>query len=264
MLELTQDNYHSIAANLEYMSRSQYTGFVYECEAKEMVKLTGDWVDVATTAQEVGQYVHSWNAGKQKEFQENHPNMFTKANTLKADYLVANTMIDCLQNDPFAMSYLEGEKERILTAEMYGAPWKIMMNVHSIPSRRMVDLMTTRSIIGKVWDEAVHGYVSFIELAKAPIKAAIYAEVERLAMGRAAEDWSEFMVVAVSKEKYPDKAVFNMTNPTRIAAELATFEANMPRIIALKAGLEAPRRCEKCNYCRSTKVLSQVIQYSVG
>ncbi|MDP4160344.1 MAG: PD-(D/E)XK nuclease-like domain-containing protein [Bacillota bacterium] len=261
MLELTQANYHSIAANREYLSRSQYRGFVHECEAKEMAKLSGDWVDVPTTAQEVGQYVHSWNAGTQNEFRATHPNMFTKANTLRADYLVANTMIDCLQDDPFAMSYLDGEKETILTAELYGAPWKIMMNVQNIRSRRMVDLMTTRSILGKVWDEAVHGYVSFIELAKAPLKAAIYAEVERIALGRAAGDWSEFMIVAVSKEKYPDKAVINLTNPTRLAAELAAVEAAMPRIIALKAGLEEPIRCERCDYCRSTKVLSEVIQY---
>jgi len=87
-------------------------------------------------------------------------------------------------------------------------------------------------------------------------------ESERLAMGRAAEDWSEFMIVAVSKEKFPDKAVINLTDPTRLAAELAAVQANMPRILALKAGLEEPIRCENCNYCRSTKVLNKVIQYA--
>ena len=46
MLLLTHDNYHSIAANLDYMSRSQYAGFVYECEAKEIAKLFDVWVDV--------------------------------------------------------------------------------------------------------------------------------------------------------------------------------------------------------------------------
>jgi len=264
MLELTHDNYHSIEANLEYMSRSQYIGFVYECEAKEMAKLTMAWVDVPTVAQEVGQYVHSWSAGKQAEFRENHPGMFTKALVLRSEYLHANTMIDCLQEDPFVMSYLHGEKETIMTAEMYGAPWKIMMNVHSIPSRRIIDLVTTRSIIEKVWDEAARRYVSFIELYKVPLKVAIYSEVERFGMGRAVEDWSEFMIVAVSKERYPDKAVINMTNPTRTVAELEAVEANMPRIIALKAGLEEPIRCEKCNYCRSTKVLSHLVQYSEG
>ena len=262
MLELMQDNYHSCAANLEYMSRSQYVGFVFECEAKEMAKLSMEWVDVPTTAQEVGQYVHSWSAGTQAEFRAIHTSMFTKANTLRAEYLLANTMIDCLQEDLFVMSYLDGEKEKILTAEMYGVPWKIMMNVHSIVPRRIVDLITTRSIIEKVWDEAARRYVSFIELYKAPLQVAIYSEVERLAMGRAAEDWSEFMIVAVSKEKYPDKAVLNMTNPTRLAAELTAIEAHMPRIIALKARLVEPTRCANCNYCRSTKMLSGAIQYS--
>jgi len=261
MLLLTHDNYHSIAANLDYMSLSQYVAFVYECEAKAMAKLSDVWVDVPTTAQEVGQYVHSWNAGTQDEFMMNHRSMFTKALTLRAEYLVANTMIDCLQEDPFVMSYLDGEKEKIMTAEMFGAPWKIMMNVHSLVPRRIVDLITTRSITAKVWDEATRAYVSFIELYKGPLKAAIYSEVERLAMGRVAEDWSEFMIVAVSKENYPDKAVINLTNPTRLAAELAAVQANMPRIIALKAGLEEPIRCEACNYCRSTKVLNKVIQY---
>lgn len=264
MLELTHANYHSKEENLEYMSRSQYMGFVYECEAKEIAKLSGEWVDLQTTAQEVGQYVHSWNAGTQDEFRANHPSMFTKANSLRSEYLVAHSMIDCLQKDPFVMSYLDGEKEKIMTAEMFGAPWKIMMNVYSVDSRRIVDLMTTRSIIEKVWDEAARKYVTFVELYKAPLKAAIYAEVERLAMGRAAEDWSKFMLVAVSKEKYPDKAVLNMTNPARIATELAAVETNMPRIISLKAGLAKPARCEMCNYCRSTKVLSKVIQYSTG
>src|SRR5665648_822834 len=261
MLLLTQDNYHSIQANLDYMSRSQYVGFVYECEAKEIAKLSDDWVDVPTTAQEVGQYVHSWNTGTQDEFRANHPGMFTKAKGLRSEYLLANTMIDCVREDPFVMSYLDGNKEMIKTAEMYGATWKIKMNVHSLVPRRLVDLRTTRSILEKVWDEAARRYVSFLEFYKAPLQMAIYLEVERLAMGRGAEDWSEFIIVAVSKEKYPDTAVLNMTNPTRLAAELAAVQMNMPRIITLKAGLAEPIRCEVCNYCRSTKVLNKVVQY---
>lgn len=261
MLLLTLDNYHSIQANLDYMSRSQYVGFVYECEAKEIAKLSEVWVDVPTTAQEVGQYVHSWNAGTLEEFRANHPNMFTKANSLRSEYLLANTMIDCLREDPFVMSYLDGEKETIKTAEMYGATWKIRMNVHSLLQRRIVDLRTTRSILEKVWDEAARRYVSFLEFYKAPLQMAIYSEVERLAMGRAAEDWSEFIIVAVSKEKYPNKAVLNMTDPTRLAAELVAVQTNMPRIRTLKAGLAEPIRCEVCNYCRSTKVLNKVVQY---
>jgi len=136
MLLLTHDNYHSIEANLDYMSRSQYAGFVYECEAKQMAKLSDVWVDVSTTAQEVGQYVHSWNDGTQEEFMMNHQTMFTKALTLRAEYLVANMMIDCLEEDPFVMSHLEGAKETIMIAEMYGVTWKVMANVQSSERRK--------------------------------------------------------------------------------------------------------------------------------
>ncbi|HBP64076.1 MAG TPA: hypothetical protein DD730_07360 [Desulfosporosinus sp.] len=261
MLLLTHDNYHSLEANLDYMSRSQYTGFVYECEAKEMAKLSDVWVEVLTTAQEVGQYVHSWSAGTPEAFMMNHRTMFTKASTLRAEYLVANTVINCLQEDLFVMSHLEGVKEKIMTADMFGVTWKVMANVQSTERRQIIDLATTRSITKKVWDEGTRLHVSFLELYKSPLKAAIYTEVERIALGRADGDWSEFLLVAVSKEKYPDKAVITMTDPNRSAAELAKVELNMPRIIAFKSGLEAPIRCEGCDYCRATKVLSAAINY---
>ncbi len=261
MLVLTQDNYHSIQANLDYLSRSQYVGFVYECEAKEMAKLADVWVDVPTTAQQVGQYVHSWNAGKQFEFMLKHRTMFTKALTLRADYLVANTMIDCLEEDPLVMSTLEGEKDRILTAELYGVTWKVMANVLSSDRRQIIDLATTRSITEKVWDEGTRHHVSFLELYKYPLKAAIYTEVERIARGRAFGDWSEYLLVAVSKEKYPDKALIRLTDPARWVTELTEVERNMPRLIALKTGLAEPIRCERCDYCRATKVLTGAVHY---
>ncbi len=262
MLELTQDNYHSLAANLEYMSRSQYTGFVYECEAKAMAKLADVWVDVPTIAQEVGQYVHSWNAGTQDEFTANHPSMFTKADSLRSEYLHANTMIDCLQADPFVMSYLEGEKETIMTAELYGVTWKVMPNVLNRERRQMIDLATTRSITEKVWDEVTRKKLSFVEVYKYSLKMAIYSEIERLAIGRAPRDWSEFLIVAVSKERSPDKAVINLTDFARLEVELTRVEVAMPRIIRVKSGLEAPKRCECCDYCRSTKVLTAALYYS--
>lgn len=262
MLSLTNENYHSIQANLDYMSRSQYIGFAYVCEAREMAKLAGTWIEFLTTPLIVGNYVHSWNSGTQVEFVANNPWIFTKANTLRAEYQLADEMIVSLQDDPFVMACLDGEKDKILTAEMYGATWKIMMNARNNTARHIVDLRTTRSIQEKVWDEVSRTHVSFLAYYKAPLQAAIYTEIERLAMGRAAEDWSEFWVVAVSKEKFPDKAVFNMTDSTRLGTELAAVQTKMPRIIAVKSGQEQPARCEVCDYCKSTKVLSGAVLYS--
>ena len=261
MIILTHDNYHSLEANRDYMSCSQYKGFL-ECEAKESAKISGAWEDILSTPLEVGQYVHSWNAARMMAFMETHPNMFKRDGYLKAEYVVANLMIECLQEDDFAMACLSGDKETILTADMYGATWKIMPDVLDSPAGRIVDLTTTSSIHEKVWQESSRSFVPFFEFQKKPLKMAIYSEVERLAAGRTAETYVDYLLVAVSKEKQPDKAVIRMTDSERLKTELQMIGANMPRISELKAGTLEPIRCEKCSYCRTTKALSDIIPYS--
>lgn len=261
MLKLNRENYHSNQANCDYMSRGQYKSFL-ECEAKEIAKLDRAWVDEPSIALEVGQYVHTFNDGTIREFISNHPGMFKKDGSLKAEYLVADRMIECLKRDPFAMYCLEGTKEQIITFEMFGAWWKVMLDVQNNERRRIVDLKTTRSITEKVWDEETRKKVSFIEAYQYPLQMAIYTEGERISEGRDEGDWSEFLIVAVSKEKSPDKAIINMTDHERLVKELAEVERNMPRILAVKAGIEEPVRCESCDFCRSTKTLTKAIHYS--
>ena len=53
-----------------------------------------------------------------------------------------------------------------------------------------------------------------------------------------------------------------MTDNARLVEELAKVEVNMPRILAVKAGLEEPVFCGQCDYCRSVKMLSGAIHYS--
>jgi len=261
-LLLNHENYFSNQASFEFMSRSQYKGFAYDCEAKEIAKLSGEWVEEVGVALMVGSYLHSWNQNTQREFIANRPEMFKKDGSLKAEYLIADKMIACLERDELAMYCLEGEKEKIITAQMFGATWKVMLDVQNNDRRRIVDLKTTRSITEKVWDEVAREKVSFVEAYQYPLQMAIYTEIERLAMGRDEGDWSKFLIVAVSKEKFPDKAVINMTDSERLVKELAQVEVNMPRILAVKAGLEEPIRCETCSYCRETKILTGAIHYT--
>jgi len=261
MLKLTKANYHSNQSNREYMSRGQYKSFL-ECEAKEIAKLNGAWVDEPFLPFLIGQYVHSWNDNTRGEFIAENPGMFKKDGSLKVEFIGADKMIECLKNDEFAMYCLDGTKEVIITFEMFGVWWKVMLDVQNNERRRIVDLKTTRSITERVWDEVERKKVSFIEAYQYPLQMAIYTEGERISEGRAEGDWSEFLIVAVSKEKSPDKAIINMTDPERLVKELAEVERNMPRILAVKSGVEEPVRCENCDYCRSTKVLTKAIHYS--
>lgn len=102
--------------------------------------------------------------------------------------------------------------------------------------------------------------VSFVEQWGYMIQAAIYSEVERIARGR--ESHRDFLIVAVSKEKVPDHAIIDLTDPVRLQDELSKIEANLPRILAVKSGAEKPDRCECCDYCKATKRVGKIIHYT--
>ena len=261
MLQLNKENYHSLKANQVYMSRSQYLDFL-NCEAYALAKIQGKWIEETSDAFLVGSYVHSWNEGARREFISEHPEMFTKAGGLKAQFQTADLMIETLAADPLVTYMLEGEKEVTFTAEFAGAIWKVRSDVYNQERRRMVELKTTKSILEKSWSQEHGSRVSFIEMYRYLLQAALYCEIERSANGREPGDWLEYYMVAVSKEKVPDKAVIDLRDPERYAEELAQIEFNMPRVLKVKAGEVDPARCEACDYCRSTKVLTGAIHYT--
>jgi hypothetical protein len=261
MLQLNKSNYHSVEADREYMSRSQYLGFM-SCEAKEFARLKGEWTEEKSDALLVGSYVHAWNDGTREQFKKETPEMFTKAGELKAQFKTADKMIEVLEKDPLCMFTLQGEKEVIIIAEFAGVVWKVMIDSYNREKRRKVDLKTTKSIREKHWNADQGQYVSFIENYKYPFQAAIYSEIERIAMGRPEGDWGQFFIVAVSKESCPDKEVIDMFDRDRYIIELEQVKVNMPRILAVKAGEIEPVRCERCDYCRSTRQLTGTVHYT--
>ena len=260
-ISLNRENYFSQQASIDYMSNSQYKDFL-SCEAMALAKIKGEWIEEPSKEFLVGSYVHSWQEHRQREFISEHPEMFKKnGGGLLKEFVDADKMISTLENDPFVAYVLQGQKEVILSAEMFGCRWKIMIDSHNPELRRNVDLKTTRSIVDLVWDEEIWGKVSFVEKYKYVTQAAIYSEVERLAHGRPEEDWFNFYIVAVSKDDFPDKEVISMVDPLRYQQELTSIEGNMPRILAIKAGEVEPSGCGKCDYCHSIKQLSEAIHY---
>ena len=262
-MALTKELYYSPEANWEYLSHSQYLNFL-ECESRTMAMLKGEWQEPPNDNLLVGSYLHSWNDNTIEEFKRNNPEIISQKGPtkgeLKANFQFANRMIETLENDPFCMFVLQGEKEVIMTAEMFGTPWKIRIDSYDREKRRLVDLKSTRSITELVWSNERWAKVSFIEAYHYLTQLAIYSEVERINTG--GRDYPEPLIVAVSKEEPPDKAIISLNDPARIQKELDAIESNMPRILAVKSGQEKPIRCERCAYCRSTKRLSKVMFYT--
>lgn len=264
--QLTASNYHSQEANLKFMGVSQYKSWL-ACEANTLNWLQSGNADDDTDALMVGKYVHAWSEGPEafeKFKRENSDYIYNNKGKAYAPFIKADEMIAVLQGDPKVMFYLNGAKEQILTAELFGCQWKIMIDVDNDKLGYLADLKTTKSISewGWAWseEESRNTKVSFIEEWQYMIQAAVYSEVERISRSR--DTHKDFLIIAVSKEKTPDHAIIDLTDPVRVDAELQKIAENLPRILQVKAGELPPTRCENCTYCRQTKKVDRIVHYT--
>ncbi|ANY67286.1 hypothetical protein BBD42_12990 [Paenibacillus sp. BIHB 4019] len=260
-MKLTEENYYSQEANLHYMSVSQYKDFL-KCEAAAIAKLDGNYTEPKADCFLIGSYVGATIEGDwalKKFIKENPEIISTRGDSkgqLKSEYKLADKMVSVLLDDPVCRQMLEGDKEVIVTAELFGVLWKAKLDVHSPDDGRIVDLKTVKGVHERYWQ---HGkWVSFIENFGYVLQMAVYAELERRYNDRFAS--LEPLIVAVSKEETPDKAVICFDEES-LAYELERVEEQLPRIIAVKEGIEQPTRCGRCRYCRLTKRVNGLIHY---
>lgn len=262
LLKLTDDNYFSKDADKQYMSVSQYKSFLplyHGCEAKAVAKINGLWKDQESTALLVGSYVHSNFEGTLGTFKSEHPQIFTAKGELKSEFKVANEMINALESDESVMNIMKGSKEKIYTFELFSTPWKIKVDVENEDEGYIVDIKTTRDL-DKQWVEidGKNVKVTFVEAWGYLIQATVYKTGISIVKNTSDID---FFIVAVTKQSPPDKVVLYFTEDD-FEKTLQEIEFNLPHIIAVKNGDIEPTRCEKCDYCRSTKKLDKAIHWS--
>ncbi|OYD59778.1 hypothetical protein CGZ90_00615 [Fictibacillus aquaticus] len=242
------------------MSVSQYKDFL-KCEASALARLNRKNVEPKSEALLFGSYVHSWLDGTIEEFKTENPDLFSTRGAskgeLKAQYKLADEMIKVLENDPFCMMALQGEKEVIMTGELFGIQWKMRMDVYNPSLGRFSDLKTVKALNEKYWKEGV-GYCSFVEAYGYITQLAVYSEIER--RNRGGDSWLESYLVAVSKQDPPDKAIITIDQDT-LAMALGEVEEKITRVAAVKAGEVKPIECGKCYHCRRNKKITTVIHY---
>lgn len=263
MLKLTKENYHSLEANRDYMSVSQFKSFIPRyggCEAKAVAKLQGEWEDPENPAFLLGGYVHAWNEEKLPEFAAKTPALFKKdgSGSLYAKYAIGDDMINTLKNDPVAMKALEGEKELIITEELFGMPWKIMIDSYNTETKTFTDLKTAREINKTYYNELIRERENFIVHWGYDWQMAAYAEIER--RNRNEDEYYLPHILVVSKEDPPDKELITF-GTNFIEPVLDEMETHVERIYPLWKGEIEPVRCGSCDYCRSTKELTEPVFY---
>lgn len=248
-MQINKENYFSQEAQKEYFSASQVKAFM-DCENRAMAEILGDFVPEPSQSMLVGSYVDAYIFNEFEDFCIKHPEIFKKDGSAKAEYLHANVIINKLRNDPVMSRYLSGLPQVILTAEMFGHPFKIKMDSY-FPGKAIVDLKVMKDF-EPIYVEGM-GRVSFIEAWHYDIQGAIYQKVEQIAMGR--PEPLPFFLACATKQKVPDIELIRIPQ-YKLDAALKIVEAEIDRFADIKAGLIEPVRCEKCDYCRETKVLT--------
>lgn len=257
LIQLNSKNYYSKAADRDYMSVSQFKSFM-DCEARTMAELNEEWTRSESTALLVGSYTHTAfesEEASQAFLEANKKAIFTSNGKKKrSDFEMADAMIQTIKEDPLSMLVMEGKKEVIVTAELFGTTWKAKLDVLNHEKKRIGDLKTTQDLQKRYWSNKYGGWVSFIQAYDYVLQMAMYkAIVECNFEG----DYKPY-IVAVTKQTPPDKAVIQFSQDW-FDAEYSFMEEELPHVLQVKRGEIPPKRCEKCEYCRSNKKLMDAV-----
>lgn len=269
-IKLTADNYYSREANEQYMSASQFKSF-YRCEAAALAELKGEWNRPSTTALLVGSYVDAYFGGELDQFTGEHPEIYTKQNTLKADFQKAHEICERLSRDELARMLLSGKHQTIKTGKIAGVWYKMksdsllterqveaickkfpkVRNIVPFGGAMIVDLKCMKDF-ADIFDEEQHEKVNFAEYWGYDIQGAIYQKID----GR----MLPFVIVGATKETATNIEAMYIPDED-LAFAFSQVEALSPRYAAIKRGEIAPEGCGKCAYCRNTKQLTGIKHY---
>lgn len=250
-MKLTDDNYFSQEASMEYFGASQFKSFL-KCEAEALAELKGEIEKPASKALMIGSYVDAHFAGEMEQFTENHPEIFnSRTGELKADYRQADKLIARAEKDEMFMDYMSGEKQVIMTGEIHGHPFKI--KVDSLHDDKIVDLKCMRDM-KPIFKDGERK--TFIDAWQYDIQGYIYQQVVAQNVGIELP----FYLAVVTKEEHPDLAIIEIPQ-WRLNSVDAIIDHYIDHFAAVKEGTEQPVRCERCGYCRDTKKLTKVTTY---
>lgn len=270
-MKLTNNNYYSLEANLEYISVSQYKDFFGTlgqkgCEARAMATIRGEYKKEPTTAMLVGSYVDSYFEGTLAEFKLNHLEIVKKDGTLKAEYKQAEEIIARIERDKKFMQYMSGEKQRIFTGELFGSKWKCKLDSY-LENKAIVDLKIVDDIYKSYYHKDV-GKLNFIQERGYDFQLAVYQKLVELNTGKKLPCF----IAAADKGKVTNIEIIQITQP-ELDSSIVGLDIGIKRIQKLKQSLprptgegwgegEIPDPCHRCDYCKQTKVIKSPVLMS--
>jgi hypothetical protein len=281
VLQLTTDNYYSVEASREYMTVSQLHAFSDCPEFAYRRYIVGDVKDEAYKPFVMGNFSHTWWDGPDAHaaFIQQHPEVFSSRGPtkgqLKSDYTAAIKALEEAKRDTKFMEYMTGEHEVIFTAELFGVPWAIRVDVINHEKERMSDFKHVASLTSEHWmclkydlqgnilppdAKGVEVYekntkVPFYEAYHYWQRFAVYFAVLQKATGR----FYELYMPTLTKEDPPNRQVFAFNNRFRLMQELDMVQRKLPDIIEHRGGRNL-WKCGKCFHCRKNVVVEDVVE----
>lgn len=255
---ISDDNYYSQEMNEKYCSASQYKDFIGcpvkpGCEERALKTLKGEYIPETTKALLMGSILDAlWENDDPEYILSRFPDcVSSKGPTkgqLKSEFQGVLAMYQRTLTEEKFCAYMSGEKQKIMTGEIEGLPFKIKIDSF-IEGKAIVDLKTTQTL-----DRTFRIFISdsgeklpFYLAYGYDIQLAIYREIVRQNTG----DTLNCYIAAVDKKPHPICDVIEMLSK-RLDEALDGVKRNCESIIMLKSGKVEPIRCNhsECDYCR--------------
>ena len=268
---LIEENYFSKENELKYVGSTQIKSFI-DCPAKTMAIINQEWSEEKTTALMIGSYVDAAMSGTLDIFKAQNPEIFKKDGTLKSEFLQAEKICERIEKDQLFHKYISGNHQTIMTFmfDIINRKWlkyndeqevpenhiSVKIKIDSFfPDKAIVDLKVVKDF-EPIWNSERQRKENFVDYWNYTLQAALYQKGVEVNTGKQLP----FFIAVVTKEKEPDLALLSI--PQEVMDEkLAVLEEILPRIYDIKHNEIEPFRCENCDYCKSTKVLTKIIDY---
>lgn len=251
---LTVDNYYSQEINQRYMSVSQLKGFM-TCEAREMAKLSGEYIPADTTALLQGKLLETLllEPNKVEQFMGENPELFMKNGSLKSDHRKVLEMVERAKKDKIFMDFIGDDftsyYQHLVHGEIGGIEFKGLIDIYQ-PGVRIVDLKGVKDF-APIWDNNKGRKLNFISYWGYDMQLAVYQELLRQTTG---EDLPVY-IAGITKESVSDIGIFEIPQ-AHLDKKLAEVAELAQRFQLIKEGKVEAHRCESCDYCKATKELT--------
>ena len=187
-------------------------------------------------------YIDETVSGTLDSFKEKHPEIFLKSGDLKADYKIAEEVLNQMRQDEMFMKYINGDHQQIMTGEISGVPVKIKIDSFH-KDKCIVDLKAMANL-DLIWNDKTRQKENFIDAYDYVLQGALYQEIVKQNTGKQLP----FIIAVATKQKYSQRALLQIPQE-KLDLKLQFLQSYLPHLQDLKQGKIEPTSCDNCEWC---------------